>query len=114
VPIVEAQLRRRLRELGRIRIGQKVTGDNGKSRPAKLDHFRVTSGSRVLLENVAALYGGEVRELADMMADMAPSRPSRHARRSMLSVLESTANSPRRPGIGGLDPPTCFFSRFES
>lgn len=55
-------LQRRVRELGRIRIGQVVQGANGKSRPEKLDRFRLTSASKELLEKVAALYGGEVAE----------------------------------------------------
>jgi hypothetical protein len=51
---------RRPRELGRIRIGQQVTGSDGKTRPAKLDKFRFTAASRPLLEQLAELYGGEV------------------------------------------------------
>lgn len=54
-------LQRRLRELGRIRTGIRVAGSNGKSRPAKLDTFRLSSASRELLEAAAAIYGGEVR-----------------------------------------------------
>lgn len=53
-------MQRKNRELGRIRLGQYVS--TGKGRPAKLDKFRFTSQSRELLEKVAALYGGEVRE----------------------------------------------------
>jgi hypothetical protein len=60
MPIVDLQ--RRARELGRIRIGQVVTGSNGKTRPEKLDRFRLTSSSRELLEMVSKLYGGEVQE----------------------------------------------------
>jgi Recombination directionality factor-like len=60
MPIVELQ--RRARELGRIRIGQKVTGSDGRARQAKLDRFRITSHSRPLLDKVAALYGGEVHD----------------------------------------------------
>ena len=55
-------LQKRARELGRIRIGQVVTGNNGKKRPEKLDCFRVTGSSKTLIEKVAALYGGEVKE----------------------------------------------------
>lgn len=55
-------LQQRIRELGRIRIGQVVKGANGKTRPEKLDRFRLTSASRELLEKVAALYGGEVAD----------------------------------------------------
>jgi hypothetical protein len=53
-------LQQRLRELGRIRIGQKVTTSNGKTRPSKLNRFRLTSPSKELLDRVAAKYGGTV------------------------------------------------------
>ena len=56
MPILDIQ--KRARELGRIRLGQK--GDKGQ--PQKLDRFRLTSSSQPLLEKVAELYGGEVRE----------------------------------------------------
>lgn len=46
--------------LGSIRIGTKIVS-NGKSRPAKLDTFRLTSPDRVKIDAAAALYGGEVR-----------------------------------------------------
>lgn len=59
-------LQRRARELGRIRIGQLVTGANGKLRPEKLDRFRLTSASRELLEMVANLYGGTVNAWTPM------------------------------------------------
>src|SRR5688500_12762162 len=58
MPIIDLQVR--LRELGRIRIGQKVATASGKTRPAKLDRFRLTSPSRELLERVAKQYGGTV------------------------------------------------------
>ena len=54
-------LQRRLRELGRIRTGVKVAASNGKSRPAKLETFRLTSASRGLLDAAAEIYGGDVR-----------------------------------------------------
>ncbi|WKN47120.1 hypothetical protein [Nocardioides sp. Arc9.136] len=60
MPILDIQ--KRARELGRIRIGQVVPTSNGKTRPEKLDRFRLTSHSRPLLEKVAELYGGEVAE----------------------------------------------------
>ncbi len=59
-PILEIQ--KRARELGRIRIGQVVADSNGKNRPEKLDRFRLTSASKPLLDRVAQLYGGEVRQ----------------------------------------------------
>jgi hypothetical protein len=58
MPILDLQ--QRIRELGRIRIGQKVATSNGRTRPAKLDRFRLTSPSRELLERVAKQYGGTV------------------------------------------------------
>ncbi|WP_377271874.1 hypothetical protein [Peterkaempfera sp. SMS 1(5)a] len=65
MPILDLQ--RRMRQLGEIRIGHVVdtgrTRRDGKPlmRPAKLDKFRFTSPSRQILEQVAALYGGEVK-----------------------------------------------------
>ncbi|MFI6903055.1 hypothetical protein ACIBKY_17465 [Nonomuraea sp. NPDC050394] len=66
MPIIELQ--RRMRQLGEIRIGRvvdtgKVSQKTGKPilRPEKLNRFRLTSASRPLLEDVAALYGGAVQ-----------------------------------------------------
>ncbi|MFY7069615.1 hypothetical protein ACOQFV_27470 [Nocardiopsis changdeensis] len=59
MPILDIQ--QRIRELGRIRIGQVLPTKNGRTRPAKLDRFRLTSASRPLLEKVAELYGGQVQ-----------------------------------------------------
>jgi Recombination directionality factor-like len=55
----------RLRELGRIRLGHKVPTDSGKMRPAKLAHWRLTSPTGRLLEQVSELYGGGVEEWTD-------------------------------------------------
>lgn len=60
VPILDLQ--QRIRELGRIRIGQQVPTGKGGTRPEKLETFRLTSASRPLLDKVAALYGGTVQE----------------------------------------------------
>ncbi|WP_113699157.1 hypothetical protein [Nonomuraea lactucae] len=60
MPIINLQ--KRARELGRIRIGEVQPTARGGTRPAKLDRFRLTSASRALLDKVAKLYGGEVRE----------------------------------------------------
>lgn len=59
MPIIALQ--RRLREAGRIRIGEKVIGSNGKTRPAKIDRFRITSPDRLSMDAIAVEYGGEVR-----------------------------------------------------
>jgi hypothetical protein len=53
-------LQQKLRELGRIRAGETVETKSGSRRPAKLDHFRITSHSRRIVEQVAELYGGQV------------------------------------------------------
>ena len=57
---------RRGQQIGRLRIGQQVAvikdgRDTGKTRPARLDTFRFTTGSRATADAIAALYGGEVR-----------------------------------------------------
>lgn len=59
MPILTIQ--RRMRELGRIRIGAQVpVGSTGKRRPTKLETFRLTSESRELIEAAAVVYGGTV------------------------------------------------------
>jgi hypothetical protein len=45
-------------ELGRVRLGDK----SAKGAPRKLNTFRFTSASRVLLDAIAEKYGGEVHE----------------------------------------------------
>ena len=58
MPINDIQIR--MRELGRIRTGNQVAAGNGRKRPAKLETFRLTSGSKDLMEAAAVVYGGEV------------------------------------------------------
>lgn len=58
-------LQRRLREAGRIRIGQQVKTSNGKTRPAKLDTFRLTSADSSAIEAAAQLYGGTPQQWKD-------------------------------------------------
>jgi hypothetical protein len=60
MPVLDIQ--RRGQQIGRLRIGQQVQASNGKMRPARLDTFRFTTGSRVTAEAIAGLYGGQVRE----------------------------------------------------
>lgn len=60
MPILDLQ--RKLHECGRIRIGQQVAASNGKSRPAKLNTFRLTSPDRTRLDDAAQMWGGTVRE----------------------------------------------------
>ena len=50
-------IQRRLRTLGKIRMGDK----GGRGQPQRLDKFRLTSPSQGLIESVAAQYGGESR-----------------------------------------------------
>lgn len=59
MPIITLQ--RRLREVGRIRLGEQ-TVSNGRKRPTKLSTFRLTSRDRRIIEAAAVRYGGEVRE----------------------------------------------------
>lgn len=59
------QLERRLPTAGRIRIGRKVPKRGGGERPDKLATFRFTSQDRASIEQVAALYGGEVTPWKD-------------------------------------------------
>ncbi len=58
-------IQRRLREAGRIRIGQQVNTQNGKKRPAKLDRLRFTSQDADKIAEVARLYGGKVERWDD-------------------------------------------------
>lgn len=63
-------LQRRLREIGRIRIGEKVETSSGKSRPAKIDTFRLTSRDQRVIEAASDVWGGDVT-----MWDDAPDGP---------------------------------------
>jgi hypothetical protein len=56
MPIIDLQ--RRIHEAGRIRIGQQISTGQGKTRPTKLDTFRLTSPNQHLINQVATLYGG--------------------------------------------------------
>lgn len=55
-------LQRRIQEAGRIRIGRQVATSSGKSRPSKLDTFRLTSADKRRIDEAAALYGGTPAE----------------------------------------------------
>lgn len=66
MPLLDVQMG--MRELGRIRMGEKRQSKNGKSFPAKLDTWRLTSPSRRLLEALAERYGGTVSEWEDPRA----------------------------------------------
>jgi len=55
-------LQRRIAEAGRIRIGQQVPTSKGKTRPEKLETFRLTSSDRRRIEQAAGLYGGTPAE----------------------------------------------------
>lgn len=61
MPLLDQQ--RATYQIGRIRIGEQVAVANkpGKSRPARLEHFRFTTSSRSAAEEIARLYGGEAR-----------------------------------------------------
>lgn len=56
------QLQQRLTQVGVIRLGEKRISRSGKPYPAKLDSLRFTSPSQALIDAVAMLYGGDVRQ----------------------------------------------------
>lgn len=64
MPLLDIQ--RQGQQLGRVRLGQLVefTNKQGerKTRPSKLSTFRFTTNSRAAADQIAAIYGGEVRE----------------------------------------------------
>ncbi len=63
-PILDIQ--RRMREVGRIRIGEQVPNSNGKgTHPAKLNAFRLTSQDEAVIRRAAEVYGGEPRKWED-------------------------------------------------
>lgn len=53
-------LQRRIREVGRIRIGVQAETRSGRKAPRKLDRFRLTSPDRAVMEAVVERYGGAV------------------------------------------------------
>lgn len=59
MPILDLQ--KRIRELGRIRLGRK----NERGQPTAIDTFRLTSSNQDLLQSAAELYGGQVVEWTD-------------------------------------------------
>ena len=61
-PILDLQ--RRLREAGRIRIGDTVASSGKRGRPVKLETFRFTSADRRSIDAVARLYGGIIQRWA--------------------------------------------------
>lgn len=56
---------RKLREIGRIRLGEKKRSSKGTEYPAPLETFRLTSPFRPVLEQAALIYGGEVAVWGD-------------------------------------------------
>lgn len=56
MPILNIQARDR--EVGRLRLGEKVATADGGTRPSSLVKFRLTSQDRQLLEQCAEVYGG--------------------------------------------------------
>ena len=58
MPILSIRDQQQVREIGRIRMGDKKPTSSGGSRPNKLDKFRITTQDKVLAEAIAAKYGG--------------------------------------------------------
>lgn len=59
MPILDIQ--RRIREVGRIRLGVKAESASGNTFPKALEKPRFTSRDRTVIEAVAELFGGEVK-----------------------------------------------------
>lgn len=53
-------VQRRFVEIARLRTGEKVAAGNGKSRPKKLETWRITSPNKEFVKAAAAKYGGSV------------------------------------------------------
>lgn len=58
-------LQHRLTEIGRLRLGHKVATKGGRTRPARLAQWRLTSPHEELLLHAAGVYGGEVQPWTD-------------------------------------------------
>ena len=58
-------LQRRLKEIGRIRIGQQAVNQQGKSHPVKLETFRLTSPDERRIQQAAGMFGGRPELWAD-------------------------------------------------
>lgn len=92
MPIIglkEAQ--KRATEVGRIRLGVKTIGANGKERPQKLSTLRFTSAAKHLIDEISRLYGGEVKPW------QAPSGPQ-------FEVITTTDSVPVYVGRQLIDP----------
>lgn len=68
LPVPIAQINRRLPEAGRIRTGKKTATRNGREAPTALREFRFTSHDREALDQVADMYGGEVKSWSEPKA----------------------------------------------
>jgi hypothetical protein len=75
---------RRARELGIIRIGEKVAAKKGDgtptTRPAMRETFRITSAYKPILEAVALVYGGEIRPWAERLGHWELDTPANELR----------------------------------
>lgn len=58
-------IQRRFVEIGRLRTGEKAAAANGRSRPKKLDTWRLTSPSKDAIKAAADKYGGSVAAWED-------------------------------------------------
>lgn len=65
------ELQRRYRELGRLRTGEQAETPAGKRYPKRLEHWRLTSPSRELLEVASGLYGGTVEPWSEAPSEAA-------------------------------------------
>jgi hypothetical protein len=102
-PIVDMQ--QRFQELGRIRIGIQVEYEkDGKkrSRPEKLETFRLTSPNRDLLEAAVIAYGdAEIRPWQGQWEVVTPSRSSTSSSRPGSGSASGTSSGAPAAASGG-------------
>lgn len=63
------EIKHRVPEQGRVRMGVKVVGKDGKTRPKKLSRLRFTSADKHALDVIAEKYGGTVEPWSDGPTD---------------------------------------------
>lgn len=106
-PIIPTQnIGRRLPTLGRLRMGVKTRSKNGTEIPTSIETWRLTSHDEQALEQVAAIYGGQVKPWNEPKAD--PGQYELVTKSNELRVVlppDPLGNSPQyeRWSGGGID-----------
>jgi len=65
MPIIAIEEQRRAVTVGKIRLGHQVATRSGKTRPAMLDAFRLTSPAEHQIRAAAEVYGGKPHQITD-------------------------------------------------